>query len=50
VSPVHANFIEAGKDATASDIVWLIDEMCHRALEGRGVRLETEVELWGFED
>jgi UDP-N-acetylmuramate dehydrogenase len=49
VSPVHANFIEAGKGATASDIVWLIDEMCHRALEGRGVRLETEIELWGFE-
>ena len=50
VSPVHANFIEAGKGARASDIVWLIDEMCHRAIEGRGVRLETEIELWGFED
>jgi hypothetical protein len=29
--------------------MWLIDEMCQRALEGRGVRLETEIELWGFE-
>ena len=50
VSPVHANFIEAEEGATASDIKWLITEMRRRAHEERGVRLETEIELWGFDD
>jgi UDP-N-acetylmuramate dehydrogenase len=49
VSPVHANFIEAGKGATANDVKALIDEMGRRAAEERGVTMELQIELWGFD-
>jgi len=50
VSEVHANFIEARKGAAAANIMWLVDEMRRRVREDRGIELETEIELWGFED
>ena len=50
VSPMHANFIEAGPGAKAADVVWLIDEMKRVAFEQRGVTLELQLELWGFDD
>jgi UDP-N-acetylmuramate dehydrogenase len=50
VSEVHANFIEARQGATAADIRWLVEEMRRRAREERGVELETEIEMWGFDD
>lgn len=50
VSEVHSNFIEAQRGATAADIKWLLDEMRRRVREERGVELETEIELWGFDD
>ncbi|MHC5055252.1 MAG: UDP-N-acetylmuramate dehydrogenase [Planctomycetota bacterium] len=50
VSEAHANFIEARQGATAADIRWLIEEMRRRAREARGVELETEIALWGFDD
>ncbi len=49
VSEVHANFIEARNEATATDIKWLIDEMRSRARDARGLELKLEVKLWGFE-
>lgn len=49
VSEVHANFIEAQKGATAVDIMWLVGEMRRRVREARGIELETEIELWGFD-
>ena len=50
VSPVHANFIETTDEATAADVKWLIDEMARRVREDRGVTLELQLELWGFDD
>jgi UDP-N-acetylmuramate dehydrogenase len=50
VSPVHANFIEAESEARAADVKALIDEMRRRVREERGIELELELGLWGFED
>lgn len=47
ISTVHGNFIVNDGDATAADILWLIDEIRQRARETRGVELETEVEILG---
>lgn len=50
VSPVHANFIEAGQDATATDVYRLIRTVQEKMGE-RGVNLEPEVRLLGnFEE
>ena len=46
VSPVHANFIETGGGATASDILRLIDAMRSLVRDRFGVTLETEVVIW----
>lgn len=46
VSDVHANFIESGSGATASDILRLIDAMRGLVQERFGVTLETEVVVW----
>jgi UDP-N-acetylmuramate dehydrogenase len=50
VSEAHANFIEARTGATAADIKWLIDEMRRRVVDERSIELETEIELWGFDE
>ena len=47
VSDVHANFIETGSDATASDILRLIDTVRGLVQDRFGVSLETEVVVWG---
>jgi len=49
VSGVHANFIEARKGTRAADIAWLVEEMRRRVQEERGIELDTEIELWGFD-
>jgi UDP-N-acetylmuramate dehydrogenase len=50
VSPVHANFIEAGAKATASDVYRLITTV-QRRLRDAGVVLEPEVRFVGdFEE
>ncbi len=46
VSDVHANFIETGDGATASDILRLIDASRALVLDRFGVTLETEVVVW----
>ncbi|MEO1582969.1 MAG: UDP-N-acetylmuramate dehydrogenase [Planctomycetota bacterium] len=46
ISEVHANFIETGPDATASDILRLIDAARALVLDRFGVTLETEVVVW----
>lgn len=46
VSDVHANFIETGDGATATDILQLIDAMRALVLDRFGVTLETEVVVW----
>ncbi len=46
VSKVHANFIVAGRGATASDVLNLIDlvrDRVHREFE---MQLETEIDIW----
>ena len=50
VSPVHANFIQAEPGACAADVKFLIDEMRRRVREARGIELEMELELWGFDE
>lgn len=50
VSEVHANFIEADDTAKAADIKAVIDEMRRRAREEKGVELELQLELWGFDE
>lgn len=49
VSPRHANFIEAGDDASAGDIHALVGEVRRRVAEATGVDLEPEIRFVGFE-
>jgi UDP-N-acetylenolpyruvoylglucosamine reductase len=46
ISPVHGNFIVNEKNATAADVLQLIELIRDKARE-RGVELETEVEILG---
>lgn len=46
VSDLHANFIVNRRDATATDILDLIDIIVERVHEAHGVRLELEVKVW----
>lgn len=50
VSDVHANFIVNQGGATAKEVMALIEEIKQRALTGRGVHLECEVEVVGTEE
>jgi UDP-N-acetylmuramate dehydrogenase len=50
ISPMHANFIEAGRNATALDVYRLIRTV-QTKMEERGIHLDPEVRLLGsFED
>jgi UDP-N-acetylmuramate dehydrogenase len=46
VSHKHANFIVNRGDASATDIVQLIDIVVERVQEKLGIRLELEIEVW----
>lgn len=46
ISPRHANFIVAGPDARAQDVVDLIMLARERVLDHAGIELELEVEIW----
>jgi UDP-N-acetylmuramate dehydrogenase len=46
VSQRHANFFVAHADATARDVLQLIDVVRNRVAERMGVELETEIEIW----
>ena len=46
VSDRHANFIVADPDATARDVLELIDQIRTSVAERLGVDLETEIEVW----
>lgn len=48
VSTLHANFLICEKGATAAHLVELIRMIRSKVLRERGVRLEMEVETWGF--
>jgi|TARA_B110000467_G_scaffold136512_1_gene134048 UDP-N-acetylenolpyruvoylglucosamine reductase len=50
VSQEHGNFIVNNGDATAGDILRLIDRIRDRALGERGIELQTEVQIIGRED
>ena len=47
VSRVHGNFIVNDGDATASEVLELIDDIKSVARKKRGIELETEVEIVG---
>ncbi len=47
VSDVHGNFIVNADNATASDVLSLIEVVKQRARSARGIELETEVEILG---
>ena len=49
VSPVHANFFVNLGNATARDVLALIEVVRERARAARGIELETEVEILGEE-
>jgi UDP-N-acetylenolpyruvoylglucosamine reductase len=49
VSTVHGNFIVNDRDATARDVLQLIEIIQTRARAERGVELRTEVEIIGEE-
>ena len=49
VSDIHANFIVNDGNATASEILGLIQQVRDAALEKRGVLLETEVSIIGLD-
>ncbi|MBM4032634.1 MAG: UDP-N-acetylmuramate dehydrogenase [Planctomycetes bacterium] len=46
VSHKHANFIVNGRNATARDILQLIDIVVKRVLDRFGIELELEIEVW----
>src|SRR4029078_5972154 len=47
VSRVHGNFIVNDGDATASEVLELIEDIKSVARKKRGIELETEVEIVG---
>ena len=47
ISDVHGNFIVNQGDATARDVLELIDIVKEAARSRRGIELETEVEILG---
>ncbi len=49
VSEVHGNFIVNDGGATAADVLQMIEQIKARALAGRGIQLETEVQIIGEE-
>ena len=49
-SDLHANFIVNCGDATAEDVLKLIEKATKDALEKRGIKLETEVRVVGSKD
>jgi UDP-N-acetylmuramate--alanine ligase len=49
VSEVHGNFLVNERDATAAEMLALIDRVRATALSERGIRLETEVQIVGEE-
>jgi len=46
ISTRHANFIVAGDDATAADVLNLIQLAKERVREATGIELQPEVEIW----
>ena len=44
---MHANFIVNEGGATPRDVVELIEEVRARVLEARGLRLATEIKIFG---
>jgi UDP-N-acetylmuramate dehydrogenase len=48
VSEKHANFIQAGEGATASDVKAVMDEVRQRVARATGFELRSEVRLVGF--
>lgn len=49
VSEVHGNFIVNDEHGSASDVLALIDRIKAAAMETRGIKLETEVQIVGEE-
>ena len=49
VSEIHGNFLVNDGNATAADVLALIDKVKETALAARGIRLETEVQIIGEE-
>jgi len=50
VSDKHANFIQAGENATAADVKAVIDEVRDRVARETGFELRSEVRLVGFDE
>ncbi|MEP7111994.1 MAG: UDP-N-acetylmuramate dehydrogenase [Ilumatobacteraceae bacterium] len=50
VSDKHANFIQAGENATAADVKAVIEEVRDRVARETGYELRSEVRLVGFSD
>jgi UDP-N-acetylenolpyruvoylglucosamine reductase len=50
VSNVHGNFVVNDGGATAADLLELIGKIQAIALEKRGIKLETEVQVVGEEE
>jgi UDP-N-acetylmuramate dehydrogenase len=48
VSLLHANFLVCGSGATASDVARLIQLVRQRVFEDSGIKLDLEIETWGF--
>ena len=46
VSPLHGNFIVNGGEATAADVLTLIEDVRDLVAEKTGIELETEVRIW----
>jgi len=47
VSPLHANFILNSGDATARDVMTLIELMKKRVYEEKGIKFELELQIVG---
>jgi UDP-N-acetylmuramate dehydrogenase len=47
VSPLHGNFIVNQGAATSADVLTLIEDLRDLVAQKTGLRLETEVKIWG---
>jgi UDP-N-acetylmuramate dehydrogenase len=50
VSEKHANFFQAGPDASATDVYTLIRKVRDRVAAATGVSLEPELQMVGFDE
>ncbi len=50
VSDIHANFLTNSGNASAADVITLIESIQKESLEKRGITLDTELKIIGDDE